>query len=62
MVLPYFFANLLNIWIMLYAIWLSSPEVGSSNISKSGFVTIYTAMHTLFFSPPEIPFMNFPPT
>jgi hypothetical protein len=41
---------------------LSRPEVGSSRMIKAGSETIYIAMHNLFFSPPEIPFLSWPPT
>jgi hypothetical protein len=43
-------------------LWLSKPEVGSSNINKSGSDIISTAIQTLFFYPPEIPFTIWPPT
>lgn len=40
----------------LSAFTLSSPEVGSSRISKDGSVTISTAIAVLFLSPPEMVF------
>jgi hypothetical protein len=47
---------------ILLAILLSKPEVGSSKIRRSGLFTTYTAIHSLFFSPPDIPLIYLPPT
>lgn len=44
------------------ALLLSNPEVGSSRINKAGSEIISTAIQSLFFYPPEIPFLNLPPT
>jgi hypothetical protein len=35
--------------------------VGSSKIIRDGISTISMATHTLFFSPPDIPFVVYPP-
>ena len=42
--------------IMLYAVKLSSPEVGSSRKIAQGSLTISYPIDVRFFSPPEIPF------
>ena len=61
MTVLFYLASLLRTWMIVLAVWESRPDVGSSKIKTDGFVTIYTAIQTLFFSPPEIPFLNFPP-
>jgi len=47
---------------MLNAVKLSSPEVGSSKKIEQGSLTNSYPIEARFFSPPEIPLTNKPPT
>lgn len=55
-------ANYFSNMNILYAIWLSNPDVGSSNMRIFGLEINYMPIASLFLYPPEILFTNYPPT
>ena len=60
-VIPLFASCFINL-IIFKAVEESNPLVGSSNINKEGFVIISYPIEVLFLSPPDNPFMKYPPT
>lgn len=51
-----------SIWIIRSAVVESKPDVGSSRKRSEGLRRTSLPIHTLFFSPPDTPLTNFPPT